>query len=263
VLYQYEACPFCNKLRAYLDFTRTPYVLVEVDPLLKRELAWSPDYQKVPVAVVGGRRLTDSGKIIAALEEEAAARRRRDAPQRAAVADAVGAAGSVADGSEAERRFLAWVDERWVRLLTVNIYRSRRESLQAFDYMTKRNFHPWAAEAAKWFGALVHAHLIQGKLKARLGVADERAALFAAADEWTAALGGRDFLGGARPNLADLAVFGTLRAVDGLDTSRELLAARADAFAPWAARMRLAVGGSQVLHRVFEAPEGMRGGAER
>jgi len=304
VVYQYEACPFCNKLRAYLDYTRTPYVLVEVDPLFKGELAWSRDYKKVPVAVVGGRRVTDSGRIIAELEE--ARRARAAAAEEAGGAAGAGAlyrggggggggggvfggggggggafsaastapppAGAVGDGSEAERRLLAWCDERWVRLLTVNIYRSQRESLQAFEYMTRRNFHPLAAEAAKWFGALVHAHLIQGRLKARLGVADERAALFAAADEWAAALGGRAFLGGARPNLADLAVFGTLRAIDGLDASRDLLAeGRAGgggggdsgrAFAEWVGRMRGAVGGSALLHRVFEAPAGGMGSGE-
>ena len=145
-----------------------------------------------------------------------------------------------------------------MRLLTVNIYRSQAESLQAFEYMTRRNFAPLAAAAAKWFGALVHAHLIQGRLRGRLGLAagTEREALFAAADEWTDALDGRDFLGGERPNLADLAVFGTLRAVDGLDTSRDLLAARAEGFAPWVARMRDAVGPSALLHRVGEAPPG-------
>jgi microsomal prostaglandin-E synthase 2 len=232
VVYQYEACPFCNKLRAYLDYTRTPYVLVEVDPVLKRELAWSEDYKKVPVAIVRGRRVTDSARIIATLE---AARAR-----------------PVGDGSAQEAAFLAWADERWVRLLTVNIYRSQAESLQAFDYMTRRNFAPWAATAAKWFGAVVHAHVIQGRLKAKLGVQDERAALFAAADEWAAALGGRDFLGGAAPNLADLSVFGTLRAIDGLDASRDLLAARPGEFAAWVARMRTRVGESALVHRVCE-----------
>jgi hypothetical protein len=44
---QYDPCPFCNKARAYLDFHRIPYRAVEVNPITKRELAFS-DYKKVP-----------------------------------------------------------------------------------------------------------------------------------------------------------------------------------------------------------------------
>ncbi len=61
VLYQYEVCPFCNKarrarmhtscrvlipwrpsqLKAFLDFHKIPYKVVEVNPLSKKELKWS------------------------------------------------------------------------------------------------------------------------------------------------------------------------------------------------------------------------------
>lgn len=36
VLYQYMSCPFCNKVRAALDFYNVPYKMVEVDPLKKK-----------------------------------------------------------------------------------------------------------------------------------------------------------------------------------------------------------------------------------
>ncbi|CDF33001.1 unnamed protein product [Chondrus crispus] len=39
VLYQYGVCPFCKKVRAYLDFHDLSYRVVEVDPLRKTELA--------------------------------------------------------------------------------------------------------------------------------------------------------------------------------------------------------------------------------
>eukprot|EP00897_Mesotaenium_endlicherianum_P005322 jgi/Mesen1/4818/ME000243S04000 len=59
VLYQYEACPFCNKVKAYLDYRSIPYRIVEVNPLGKKELKWS-QYKKVPVIVVDNEQLNDS-----------------------------------------------------------------------------------------------------------------------------------------------------------------------------------------------------------
>ncbi|XP_020245727.1 prostaglandin E synthase 2-like isoform X2 [Asparagus officinalis] len=62
VLYQYEACPFCNKVRAFLDYHDIPYKIVEVNPLSKKEIKWS-DYQKVPILVVDGQQMIDSSGI--------------------------------------------------------------------------------------------------------------------------------------------------------------------------------------------------------
>ncbi|KAI7749583.1 hypothetical protein M8C21_021885, partial [Ambrosia artemisiifolia] len=59
VLYQYESCPFCNKVKAFLDYYDVPYKVVEVNPLSKKEIKWS-DYKKVPILVVDGERLEDS-----------------------------------------------------------------------------------------------------------------------------------------------------------------------------------------------------------
>jgi microsomal prostaglandin-E synthase 2 len=238
VIYQYESCPFCNKLRAYLDFAKLPYTVVEVDPLFKREIAWSKDYQKVPIAIIDGRRVTDSGAIISKLD----------------TARSLSGFKSVSDGSDIEKEFLKWTDEVWVRLLTINIYRTQSESIAAFDYMTKRNFPSWSAVPAKYFGALVHAHLVQGRLKKKLGVDDERKALYEAAQKWVDAIEARggDYLGGKEPNLADLAIFGTFRAIEQLDAAKDLVANTR--IGPWAEKMKEKVGKSALQHRVFESP---------
>ena len=36
-IYQYEICPFCNKVKALLDLHRVPYETIEVNPLTKSE----------------------------------------------------------------------------------------------------------------------------------------------------------------------------------------------------------------------------------
>ena len=39
-LYQYAICPFCNKVKALLDYSGLPYDVVEVNPLTKAEIKW-------------------------------------------------------------------------------------------------------------------------------------------------------------------------------------------------------------------------------
>jgi hypothetical protein len=53
---------------------------------------------------------------------------------------------------------------------------------------------------------------------------DLRDALYREVDKFVAALGGRDFLGGSAPNLADLSAYGVLRAVQGTPTYNDVVA---------------------------------------
>ena len=49
-LFQYQPCPFCKKVRAFLDYSGLSYRIVEVNPVTKKQLGWS-SYKKVPVVV--------------------------------------------------------------------------------------------------------------------------------------------------------------------------------------------------------------------
>lgn len=73
----------------------------------------------------------------------------------------------------------------------------------------------------------------QGKIKKKYNIDDEREALFSALKDWTDALEGAKgpFIGGDRPNLGDLCVFGCIKAIEGLDTHKDVLAR--DGVAPW------------------------------
>lgn len=48
VLFQYQTCPFCCKVRAYLDARGISYEIVEVDAVLRQAIKWS-GYKKVPI----------------------------------------------------------------------------------------------------------------------------------------------------------------------------------------------------------------------
>ena len=51
-LYQYQTCPFCCKVRAALDYYGIDYEIVEVNPLTRKEIAFSK-YRKVPIVIIG------------------------------------------------------------------------------------------------------------------------------------------------------------------------------------------------------------------
>lgn len=84
-LYQYEICPFCNKVKALLDLLAVPYTTVEVNPMSKGELKpWSVDvngslgddvtapYIRVPVLTTGDGepQTNDSAAIVARIAND-------------------------------------------------------------------------------------------------------------------------------------------------------------------------------------------------
>lgn len=70
ILFQYPTCPFCCKVRAFLDYVKVPYDIIEVDPMLKQQINWS-DYKKVPILLVKSgdkyQPLMDSTMIVSAM----------------------------------------------------------------------------------------------------------------------------------------------------------------------------------------------------
>lgn len=51
-LLQYQTCPFCCKVRAFLDFYGLPYDVVEVNPVMRQQLKFSKKYRKVPIVLI-------------------------------------------------------------------------------------------------------------------------------------------------------------------------------------------------------------------
>lgn len=219
VLYQYQACPFCNKVRAFLDYHDIPYKVVEVNPLSKKEIKWS-EYKKVPILTVDGEQLVDSSDIINILQH-------RISPDDEVT-------------NEEEAKWRRWVDEHLVHMLSPNIYRTTSEALESFDYIAKHgNFSFTERFAVKYAGAAA-MYMVAKKLKKKYNITDERASLYDAANTWTEALNGRDFLGGSKPNLADLAVFGVLRPIRYLRSGKDMV--DHTQIGEWYQRMEDAVG---------------------
>ena len=88
--------------------------------------------------------------------------------------------------------------------------------------------------------------VIGGRMPKKYGIqGDLREALYGCGNELADALGGKPFLGGGAPNLADLSAFGVLRAVETMPAFDDLMAH--SRIKPWYARMREAVGPSAEL----------------
>ncbi|KAJ6999155.1 prostaglandin E synthase 2 [Populus alba x Populus x berolinensis] len=220
VLYQYEACPFCNKVKAFLDYYNIPYKVVEVNPINKKEIKWS-DYKKVPILKIDGEQMVDSSDIVDKLFQ-------RIHPDN-----------SVTESDE-ERQWRGWVDNHLVHVLSPNIYRSVSEALESFDYITTHgNFSFTERLVAKYAGATA-MYFVSKKLKKRHNITDERAALYGAAETWVDALKGRQYLGGLKPNLADLAVFGVLRPIRYLKSGKDMV--EHTRIGEWYSRVENAVG---------------------
>uniref|UniRef100_A0A2P2JTB2 Prostaglandin E synthase 2 n=1 Tax=Rhizophora mucronata TaxID=61149 RepID=A0A2P2JTB2_RHIMU len=175
VLYQYEACPFCNKIKAFLDYYNIPYKVVEVNPISKKEIRWS-DYKKVPILTVDGEQMVKSSDIITNFFQMM----HRD--------------NSIPHNDE-ETKWRRWVDDRLVHILSPNIYRNGSEALESFGYITTHgNFNAIERLVGKYTGAAA-MYFVSKKLKKKHNITDERAALYHAAETWVDALKGRKFLG--------------------------------------------------------------------
>lgn len=267
-LYQYKTCPFCSKVRAFLDFHALPYEVVEVNPVLRAEIKFSA-YRKVPILLAQEgeslQQLNDSSVIISALKTYLVSGQPLEVittyyPPMKATNDRgkevtefcnkywlmldEKEAQQVYDGKAArteEMKWRQWADDWLVHLISPNVYRTPAEALASFDYIVREGkFGAVEGAMAKYVGAAA-MYLISKRLKSRHHLQDDvREDLYEAANKWVAAVGkDRPFMGGQKPNLADLAVYGVLRVMEGLEAFDDLM--RHSLIQPWYLRVEKAI----------------------
>ena len=242
ILYQYEVCPFCCKVKAFLDYHNISYRTVEVNPLSKAEIKWS-EYKKVPIILLDGSvQMNNSSSIISQLasDVESVAHNKKSKKNWLPLKQTSNDKTSSSDIVMWRR----WVDEKFVRAITVNIYRNAKESFQTFDYITEHGNFSWPQrQAARIVGATMMWG-ISSRLKKKYDIhGDVREALYQLAEEWVAGLGDRPFMGqGDEPSLADIEAFGVMRSIVGTDTFMDLQ--HNTSIGPWYERMMKQVGDS-------------------
>jgi microsomal prostaglandin-E synthase 2 len=125
-----------------------------------------------------------------------------------------------------EIKWRKWVDEKFVHVISPNVYRTPKESLQAFNWFSE--WGNWksvfAGERVVVYVGAAAMYLIGRQLKKRHGLKEDvRQSLY---DECRHMLRylkqtKSPFLGGARPNLADLSLYGILTAMQGCDAFKD------------------------------------------
>ncbi|KAK6629411.1 hypothetical protein RUM43_003228 [Polyplax serrata] len=255
-LFQYPTCPFCCKVRAFLDYYGLPYEVIEVDPVLRQQTSWTT-YKKVPILLAkvdgGYQQLNDSSMIISALKtylyhqdlnlEEILTyypivefkdnkgdvqadifnkyflmyqeNVPKDKPSKVV---------------KEEKQWREWADNELVHTLSPNVYRTRDEALQAFNWFSevgewKKIFPAWENFLIVHVGAFV-MWMVGDRLKKRHRLKDDvRESLYDSCRKWMKLLDEKKtiFLGGSTPNLADLAVYGVLSSIEGCLAFNDLL----------------------------------------
>lgn len=254
-LYQYQNCPFCCKVRAYLDHHGFSYSVIEVNSIRRSQIKWS-QYKKVPILVIENNenrddftQMNDSSLIISVLDTfledrsvsldqlltyypslesvDSRGRKVTEYPNKYFIM--YGDSKSIPSYRDEERKWRKWTDDTLVHTLSPNIYRTPSESLQAFRYFSeagdwKQTFNAMERSIIIYIGAA--AMFFIGKmLKKRYSLNDDvRLSMYEACNEWTAAIAKKktQFMGGSSPNLADLAVYGVINSIEGCTAFQDL-----------------------------------------
>jgi microsomal prostaglandin-E synthase 2 len=228
-LYQYAICPFCHKVKALLAYSGLKYEIIEVNPLNKAEIKWSKDYKKVPIAKLDGTSLLGSDEIMKGILEDS--RIASNLEKRW-------------DGRMTMARFQHKDTKKWVdfandelsSLLYPNICRTVGDAYAAFGYVNEvESFSPFQRVAIRSIGSLA-MYFAASRVKKKRRITDEQQALNLLLDrfEKEGLKNGDSFLSGAdEPNLGDLAIYGTLRSIEGLPVHDRLIRERGGNMGRW------------------------------
>jgi microsomal prostaglandin-E synthase 2 len=204
-LYQYAACPFCSKVAATLRYKGVDFETIEVHPLKKKEIDFSPDYRAVPIYIdSNGKQVNDSTPIMRHIDQEFTQKPVFE---------------TTAEPKAREERWLTW-SEDYVQGLPTVVYGNLKSSLKSFSYVTKVGKFSFIERLTiQYSGALIMT-LVAKKIKKRRSIEDPKAFLRKKVSEWSEGLEGRPFMGGDKPNGADMAVFGISRIVANLEAGK-------------------------------------------
>lgn len=223
-LYQYKICPYCNRVKALLEYLDIEYTSIEVSPLTKSQLK-STSYKKVPVAKINDEILGDSALIVNYFIN----------PNSNIISSRKLPKDFIPSDSE---KWMEWSDRKLAVMLYPNITRSFKESWECFEYTN--NVQEWSYPERKvtHLAGAFFMMLANGKIKKKYGIVKEREELMAVLTDWTQAVGKKLFLHGNNITLPDLMVYGVLKSIQGLQTFNEIMSENKD-LADWYTRVEI------------------------
>uniref|UniRef100_A0A914C4N3 Glutaredoxin domain-containing protein n=1 Tax=Acrobeloides nanus TaxID=290746 RepID=A0A914C4N3_9BILA len=197
-LYQYQTCPYCCKVRAFLDYYGFSYEVVEVNPVTRSQLKTiTKGYKKVPVVTTSQVKepLVESSLIISTIatflirpkltldgciefypivegHNKESGKVEPKYPNKFYVMfqDSLTSQEQIQNARE-EREWREWVDHHFIHLISPNVYRTWNEALDTFYFFNhigewERNFPTWERYLAIYAGAAA-MYFISKRLKKR------------------------------------------------------------------------------------------------
>ncbi len=214
-LYQFNSCPFCWKVKAFLNYTKIPYNVVEVTPFGMKELEFT-DHKKVPVLKDDAEIVVESSAIVRYLNDKYA--HLLPAPQ--------------------DDAWQAWVDNTLVHYLPPLIHPNMGKSFKNLGLvMAGGNTGAVKGFFVRLVGAMVMPR-VANKMKLKHSIQNPAAEFQTALAHWVdKGLAGNAFYGGEQPGLVDTSVFGVLRSAQGMGIL-EAAATSNPTFGSWYAACR-------------------------
>jgi microsomal prostaglandin-E synthase 2 len=224
-MYQYQICPFCNKVKALLDYLKIPYEAVEVNPITKREIKKLGDgtHKKVPVAVINGNTLDESTTIVYKILNELKNNNSSSSSSKGEdVQHDITHKKLKTLMTEDTDKWMTWSEKKLAVMLYPNITRNFEESWAAFEYCGDVDGWSKADQLSNRYLGPLAMYFANGKIKKKYGIVNERQELLDILDEWTNEIAVTQhigpFLHGAKITMPDLMVFGVIKAISGLPT---------------------------------------------
>ncbi|MEE9383257.1 MAG: glutathione S-transferase family protein [Nannocystaceae bacterium] len=204
VLYQFELCPYCHKVRAGLELKGLSYRRVEVNPISKRELDHLPPSsdgrRRVPVLEYKGEARGESSDILRWLDQVAPG----DRPLHPLDPDQLDRANEID----------AWLDNDLIKILPTVLYGTWSESIRAAKLTAKTsNFSRIDNLKVGVFGSIIMKTIAKRILRKRGGGKTGLELFHAELTRLETWLADSDFLGDDAPHFADAGVHGALTCV--------------------------------------------------
>ena len=260
-LYQYHICPFCNISKSLLAYAKLDYEKVEVNPLTKQELKpWSGDYRKVPIAVIDEEQINGSEQIIAALlnlpyvQQYLQSRWNEEEDNGRDNTTATAMTMQQFQNSDNSQKWMRYAVDDLAALLYPNICGTLGDSYDAFSYVKSVDSFTGAQKMSIQLLGSLAMYFAASKVKSKRNITDEKKALQEALDRFEQEgldNGQLSFCSGlSTPDLGDLAMFGVLYSVNGLNAHTESIQLRGGPVKEWYDRMHLSVMGEQAQHQI-------------
>lgn len=210
ILYQFESCPFCSKVRSLLTYIDQPFEVVEVTPFGMKELDFT-DHKKVPV-------LKDDDDIIT---------------ESAAIIDYVNEHYAKFPVDEITKEWTDWVDKTLVHYITPLVHPNFRTSRKNFKHIIPKGKYSFLKTTLLRFAGSVAMPKVAKNLQIKYGIRNPQLEYLSAIDHWlNKGIDGKLFYGGDKPNFVDCSVFGVLNSCHELGPVKMAMQQNI-AFADW------------------------------